>query len=152
MAEDPCQLDINHRDGNHLNNARENLQTLCANCHRLITKRMWATGSLTRRDGLHLRKTHRLPQPPLVIPPGTPIGEEVAITRAWMGLSQGTVARRAGLTQSRVSELEQGRLTGSPEFRLNTTLKIQEAIRVLLAEHEAVQGAPGRGWGHPPRV
>lgn len=32
-----CQLDIHHLDGNHNNNAEENLQTLCANCHRLVT-------------------------------------------------------------------------------------------------------------------
>ncbi len=32
-----CQLDVDHIDGNHKNNAPENLQTLCANCHRLKT-------------------------------------------------------------------------------------------------------------------
>lgn len=32
-----CQLDVDHIDGNHLNNDVENLQTLCANCHRLKT-------------------------------------------------------------------------------------------------------------------
>lgn len=32
---EPCQLDIDHIDNNHLNNKLENLQTLCANCHRL---------------------------------------------------------------------------------------------------------------------
>ena len=32
-----CQLDIDHIDGNHKNNALDNLQTLCANCHRLKT-------------------------------------------------------------------------------------------------------------------
>jgi len=31
------QLDVDHIDGNHLNNNIENLQTLCANCHRLKT-------------------------------------------------------------------------------------------------------------------
>lgn len=30
-----CQLDIDHIDGNHDNNDPTNLQTLCANCHRL---------------------------------------------------------------------------------------------------------------------
>lgn len=34
----PCQLDVDHIDGNHSNNSLENLQTLCANCHRLKTK------------------------------------------------------------------------------------------------------------------
>ncbi|AUR99099.1 HNH nuclease [Vibrio phage 1.262.O._10N.286.51.A9] len=33
-----CQLDVDHIDGNHNNNSPENLQTLCANCHRLKTQ------------------------------------------------------------------------------------------------------------------
>jgi 5-methylcytosine-specific restriction endonuclease McrA len=37
-AEDPCQLDIDHIDGNHSNNDPSNHQVLCANCHRLKTK------------------------------------------------------------------------------------------------------------------
>lgn len=36
-AEHPCQLDVDHIDGNHNNNDPLNLQTLCANCHRLKT-------------------------------------------------------------------------------------------------------------------
>lgn len=32
-----CQLDVDHKDGNKNNNSLENLQTLCANCHRLKT-------------------------------------------------------------------------------------------------------------------
>jgi len=32
-----CQLDVDHIDGNKSNNSAENLQTLCANCHRLKT-------------------------------------------------------------------------------------------------------------------
>lgn len=32
-----CQLDVDHIDGNHENNNIDNLQTLCANCHRLKT-------------------------------------------------------------------------------------------------------------------
>ncbi len=32
-----CQLDLDHIDGNHENNSITNLQTLCANCHRLKT-------------------------------------------------------------------------------------------------------------------
>ena len=32
-----CQLDVDHIDGNHQNNNINNLQTLCANCHRLKT-------------------------------------------------------------------------------------------------------------------
>lgn len=33
----PCQLDVDHIDGNHKNDEESNLQTLCANCHRLKT-------------------------------------------------------------------------------------------------------------------
>jgi len=33
----PSQLDVDHIDGNHSNHNPENLQTLCANCHRLKT-------------------------------------------------------------------------------------------------------------------
>jgi hypothetical protein len=33
----PCQLDVDHKDGSKKNNSVENLQTLCANCHRLKT-------------------------------------------------------------------------------------------------------------------
>lgn len=32
-----CQLDVDHIDNNHENNDPSNLQTLCANCHRLKT-------------------------------------------------------------------------------------------------------------------
>lgn len=46
VAEDPCQLDVDHIDGNHSNSASDNLQTLCANCHRLKTKR---NGDLANR-------------------------------------------------------------------------------------------------------
>ena len=31
------QLDVDHIDGDHTNNDVDNLQTLCANCHRLKT-------------------------------------------------------------------------------------------------------------------
>lgn len=37
MPVNMCQLDVDHIDGNHSNNSPENLQTLCANCHRLKT-------------------------------------------------------------------------------------------------------------------
>lgn len=36
---DPCQLEVDHIDGNPRNNKIENFQTLCANCHRLKTYR-----------------------------------------------------------------------------------------------------------------
>jgi 5-methylcytosine-specific restriction endonuclease McrA len=32
------QLDVDHIDGNRSNNELSNIQTLCANCHRLKTK------------------------------------------------------------------------------------------------------------------
>lgn len=37
VAEHPIQLDVDHIDGKHNNNNPSNLQTLCANCHRLKT-------------------------------------------------------------------------------------------------------------------
>lgn len=37
-ALDKCQLDVDHIDGDHSNSHPYNLQTLCANCHRLKTK------------------------------------------------------------------------------------------------------------------
>jgi hypothetical protein len=42
-AQHPCQLDVDHKDGNWLNDDSANLQILCANCHRLKTfmKRDW---------------------------------------------------------------------------------------------------------------
>ena len=33
-----CQLDLDHIDGNRKNNNKNNLQTLCANCHRLKSR------------------------------------------------------------------------------------------------------------------
>jgi len=33
----PCQLDVDHINGDKKNNKLSNLQTLCANCHRLKT-------------------------------------------------------------------------------------------------------------------
>jgi len=38
IPEDSCQIDVDHIDGNHENNASENLQILCVNCHRIKTK------------------------------------------------------------------------------------------------------------------
>lgn len=32
---DACQLTIDHKDGNRRNNDKDNLQTLCRNCHAL---------------------------------------------------------------------------------------------------------------------
>ena len=44
-AVDPCQLDVDHIDGNRHNNSPLNLQTLCSNCHRLKTKLQRQNGS-----------------------------------------------------------------------------------------------------------
>lgn len=38
VPEDLCQLDVHHKDGNRKNNDPDNLVTLCANCHRIVTK------------------------------------------------------------------------------------------------------------------
>lgn len=37
QAQHPAQMDIDHIDGDHRNNDPENLQEICANCHRLKT-------------------------------------------------------------------------------------------------------------------
>jgi hypothetical protein len=37
VAVNPCQLDLHHKDRDRHNNDPSNLQTLCANCHRLQT-------------------------------------------------------------------------------------------------------------------
>ena len=46
IPEDSCQLDVDHIDGNKFNGDPSNLQTLCANCHRLKTLRSgdWTPG------------------------------------------------------------------------------------------------------------
>ena len=49
VAADPCQLDVDHFDGNSKNNQPNNWQTLCSNCHRLKTKQ--------QKDGFY--RTHK---------------------------------------------------------------------------------------------
>jgi 5-methylcytosine-specific restriction endonuclease McrA len=48
VAMHPVQLDVDHIDGDNTNNSLENLQTLCANCHRLKTldNKDWENKSL----------------------------------------------------------------------------------------------------------
>lgn len=48
VPEDPCQLDINHRDGHPENDDPANFETLCANCHRLISKWQRADWQFTK--------------------------------------------------------------------------------------------------------
>lgn len=45
-----AQLDVDHRDGNKKNNNDENLQTLCASCHRYKTWKEKDTRSAKRKD------------------------------------------------------------------------------------------------------
>lgn len=46
-----CQLDVDHMDNNHRNNHPSNLQTLCANCHRLKTYFSRKTETGERNNG-----------------------------------------------------------------------------------------------------
>jgi|GEM_PF-5046391 len=39
----PIQLDVHHRDHDHSNNRRPNLETVCSNCHRLDHLPRWAS-------------------------------------------------------------------------------------------------------------
>ena len=47
----PCQLDVDHKDGNRWNNIPENGQTLCKNCHCLKTK----------MNGDHSKNSQKIP-------------------------------------------------------------------------------------------
>lgn len=38
IAKVPQQIEVDHKDGNKRNNNRDNLWSLCANCHRLKTQ------------------------------------------------------------------------------------------------------------------
>lgn len=37
IAKYPCQLDVDHINGDHFDNRPENLQVICSNCHRAKT-------------------------------------------------------------------------------------------------------------------
>lgn len=68
VAVDMCQMDIDHIDGNHTNDTPENLQELCANCHRLKTQlnEDWlgtvSTKVVIKSDGA------QVPKPPVKMP------------------------------------------------------------------------------------
>ena len=47
-----CQLDVDHIDGDHSNNDPTNLQTLCANCHRLKTYNQRRVGLTNPPEGV----------------------------------------------------------------------------------------------------
>jgi 5-methylcytosine-specific restriction endonuclease McrA len=49
VIEDKIQLDVDHKDGNRANNDPSNVWTLCANHHRLKTKR--------NKDGVYGQRT-----------------------------------------------------------------------------------------------
>lgn len=46
----PCQLDVDHKDGDHGNDNPDNLTTLCANCHRLKTHLSGESYNMHRRQ------------------------------------------------------------------------------------------------------
>jgi 5-methylcytosine-specific restriction endonuclease McrA len=46
VPEHRCQLDVNHKNGDHSDNRPENLETLCSNCHRLVTQAQRGSGVL----------------------------------------------------------------------------------------------------------
>lgn len=41
-------FNVNHKDGDHDNNAIENLELLCPNCHRVETLKQWAEGKMVK--------------------------------------------------------------------------------------------------------
>jgi transcriptional regulator with XRE-family HTH domain len=70
----------------------------------------------------------------------TRLGRQVAAARALeRGLSQGRLAKRAGITKSTVGKIEDG--TGNP--RLRTLLKVAAALKVPAAE--LLKGVPTDG-------
>jgi hypothetical protein len=46
---DDFQLEVHHMDGNHKNDSNDNIQIVCANCHKLLTKQLFIE-KLKRRE------------------------------------------------------------------------------------------------------
>lgn len=68
------------------------------------------------------------------------IGKVLRDARLEAGLSQGVVAKRAGMGANHLSQVELGR-SASPEF--NTVARIAAALHLSLDEVAARSGAPG---------
>jgi hypothetical protein len=94
----PIQLDVNHKSGVHTDNRPENLETLCANCHRLVTflNGHGIYGRTRRADGAdlaedpypyraqrrgHFRRTDRQRSPGLVRMGKEPVRSETTAER-----------------------------------------------------------------------
>lgn len=67
------QLDIHHKDGNHYNDTPENMQTLCANCHRLEhvqteeqTREKFQKKLLKKREAVMLEKKNQAIQDSII--------------------------------------------------------------------------------------
>jgi 5-methylcytosine-specific restriction endonuclease McrA len=60
VPEHRCQLDVDHIDGDHSNNDPANLQTICANCHRLKSHHDRAKKLRGNTDGAHPHHTPTL--------------------------------------------------------------------------------------------
>ncbi len=58
IALHPCQLDVDHIDGNRDNDNPSNFRTLCANCHRLKTLRDGDSGKWAKKE--EMRKPPQL--------------------------------------------------------------------------------------------
>ena len=68
------------------------------------------------------------------------IGEVLRETRLRLGLSQGAVAKRAGMTAAQLSHIEMGR-SASPEFI--TVTRIAAALQLSLDNLAALSGIAG---------
>lgn len=91
VPEHYCQREVDHIDGNHANGSPENLQVLCANCHRL---KSFQTGQNGRRR-------YEPPDVRTLLAPGP---RNRRIRKGEPGY-RGTVHPRAKLTDAQVAEL-----------------------------------------------